>query len=120
MKLASPVPADVPTMYQANGKQRATAGNTGHLTRRRAQVKTAFYQGERLVTATASRSWRRCHCRDDRFTALLQALVDIIRPARAWLSTDDVLATLTCCRPRSAADCERGCCPAPRTSLSTA
>lgn len=32
--------------------------------------------------------------RDDRFTVLLQALVEIIRRARAWLSTDDILAAI--------------------------
>lgn len=31
---------------------------------------------------------------DDRFTVLLQALVEVIRRARAWLSTDDILATV--------------------------
>lgn len=30
--------------------------------------------------------------RDDRYTVLLQALVEVIRRARAWLSTDDILA----------------------------
>lgn len=32
--------------------------------------------------------------RDDRFTVLLQALVKVIRRARAWLSIDDLLATV--------------------------
>lgn len=32
--------------------------------------------------------------RDDRFTVLLQALVEVIGQARAWLSTDDILATV--------------------------
>lgn len=32
--------------------------------------------------------------RDDRFTVLLQALVEVIRRTRAWLSTDDILATI--------------------------
>ena len=32
--------------------------------------------------------------RDDRFTVLLHALVEVIRRARAWLSTDDILATV--------------------------
>lgn len=32
--------------------------------------------------------------RDDRFTVLLQALVEVIRRAGAWLSTDDILATI--------------------------
>ena len=46
--LTDPAQADVPTMYQANGKQRETAGNNGDLTGRPDRVKTAFYQGERL------------------------------------------------------------------------
>lgn len=45
---------DVPTMYQASGKQGGTAGNDGHLTRGTERVKTAFYQEERLVMAADS------------------------------------------------------------------
>ena len=36
-------------MYQRIAKQGGTAGNSGHLTRHPDQVKTAFYQGERLT-----------------------------------------------------------------------
>ena len=45
---------DVPTMYQANGKQRGTAGNNGHLTDPSDQVKMASHQGERLTLAEGS------------------------------------------------------------------
>ncbi len=45
--------------------------------------------------------------RDDRFTVLLQALVEAIRRARAWLPTDQILAAIdslpdeVCCRLRA-------------------
>ena len=32
--------------------------------------------------------------RDDRFTVLIQALIEVIRRARAWVSTDDILAAI--------------------------
>ena len=43
----------VPTMYQANGKQRGTAGNNGDLQARSKQGKIAVYQEERLDLAAS-------------------------------------------------------------------